>query len=437
MDPSSEPGSDRPANFSGPYAAWPAGSTTRSTSNKWIFFAILLLTSAMISTWMIRVYKADTTVTLAVQFVAWAIAAIGLSTAMRQRQTAIPSAPSRISFYLTLFLIALAVSTIGVWLIGLRSDMNIVFPEVGALIYLSMPFYLLARVARTVSVQRVIFSTCHVILAFSLFSILGDYLGFTNYEATRGRFFGGLGDPVAWALTLPLVVYFATRRFPLAAAAAVGVLLTASRAPTLTVIASILLMLGFARGRRSHYVAMLFLATTLGLYQAGLFQSLASRLSATELLSNDRIVTATIGMKTFFASPLVGNGYYSLARLYPSSVHRMSLGILPAQTSTFVQILSDHGIIAFIPYAGFVISTTIAGIALMRRSTELPDGAVITGVVAWLLAMLWANQSALWLTVGSYIGPLVFGMAGIIAGGRSRLDFARQPMAVLASTRSP
>jgi hypothetical protein len=393
-------------------------------TSKWVFFAVFILTSAIVSAWLVRVYKVDRAVLLGVQYLAWAIAASTVLAAVPARDPNAPRVGSPMSLFLILFLLGTIVATLFVWLLGTRRDIGLIGPEIAALVYMTLPYFVLARVARMLSVERIVLWTCHVVLGFGLYSILADFLGLTHYEAIRGRYFGGLGDQVAWALTLPLLIYFATRRFPLAALAGAGLVLTASRAPTLTVIAAILLLIGFGRGRRFHYIAMLMILLTFGLYQAGLFSNLLNRLAETQFLANDRTVTAAIGIKTFWASPFVGNGYYSLSYLYPSTMHRIALGILPAQTSTFVQMLSDWGLIAFVPYICFVVASTIAGMALMRRSKDLADGSVINGVIAWLLAMLWANQSALWLIVGSYIGPLVFGMAGIVAGARMRLKAA-------------
>ena len=38
------------------------------------------------------------------------------------------------------------------------------------------------------------------------------------------------------------------------------------------------------------------------------------------------------------------------------------------------------------------------------------------GVAAWLIALLWVQQSAAWFLVGSSMAPVVFGAAGLIAG---------------------
>jgi O-antigen ligase len=145
-----------------------------------------------------------------------------------------------------------------------------------------------------------------------------------------------------------------------------------------------------------------------------------------------------LGIKIFLKSPFFGSGYNSLTHFYPSTARLITRGILPAQTSTFVEILSDGGLISFIPYLGFVIAATRAGLVLMRHSSKLADGLLLNGAAAWLVAMLWMNQSALWFVVGSYFGPLVFGMAGIVAGSSLTVKFAlRSPETVAPHPQWP
>jgi hypothetical protein len=74
----------------------------------------------------------------------------------------------------------------------------------------------------------------------------------------------------------------------------------------------------------------------------------------------------------------------------------------------------------FSGYLFFVAATTVTGIGLMRRWRTEPGSGAINGIVVWVLSMLWVNQSAAWFVVGSYVGPIVLGMAGIMAGYRSR-----------------
>ena len=141
---------------------------------------------------------------------------------------------------------------------------------------------------------------------------------------------------------------------------------------------------------------------------------------ATSLGSNDRLGTALLGWRIFQKSPYFGTGYNSLGHLFPYRFTSTLQNTLSAQTSTFVQMLSDGGLLQFLGYIVFVAAATVTGIGLMRRSRTEPGSGAINGIVAWVLSMLWVNQSAAWFVVGSYVGPLVFGMAGIMAGYRSR-----------------
>lgn len=397
----------------------------------WVPLAVVLLTSAMISAMSVRIYGVDRALVLALQYFVWAVATYLMLTAVPRRDPRMPEMPSRTSRFLALFLVAFCFSTVAVWMSGSRSDLNAMLPQSAALLFMALPFIAMERAARTVRVDQAIIWTCHVILGLGLYSILSDFLGLAHYEAFGGRYFGSLGDSIAWALTLPFVVYFSTGRMPLAALAGLGLALTASRAPVLISVAALILLMFFSRGRRFQYAAMVLAMIVIALFQGGLYETLVDRFSTTTFTSNDRTTTAALGIKIFERSPLFGSGYNSLTHFYPTSSHRLSLGIMPTQTSTAVQMLSDGGLIMFLAYLAFVLAATTTGIALLRHSKGLPEGGLINGVVAWLLAMLWLNQSAVWFVVGSYIGPLVFAAAGVVAGASVRLRSARYVDAVI------
>jgi O-antigen ligase len=191
----------------------------------------------------------------------------------------------------------------------------------------------------------------------------------------------------------------------------------------------------FSRGRRFQYVATLLLMGFFAFYQSEIFSTLAGRMSATEFGSSDRVVTARLGLRIFADSPVFGSGYNSYVYFFPNGMRRMLTGQLPSQTSTFVQMLSDGGLLLFLPYLAFVISLTVAGISLSKRSRSSTDPGMINGAVAWLLAMLWVNQSASWFLVGSYVGPLVFGIAGIVAGYWARERTAKRLQQEFAPSR--
>jgi hypothetical protein len=391
----------------------------------WTPLGVILLTSAMVSPMLVTVYGIDRTAVLALQYFIWAIATYLILTAVPRRDPRFPEMPSRMSRFFFLFLVAFSLSTVAVWINGNRSDLNAMLAQSAALLFMALPFFAMERASRTVRIDRAVLWTCHITLGLGLYSILGDFLGLAHFESFGGRYFGSLGDSIAWALTLPLIVYFSTGRMPLAALAGVGLALTASRAPVLISVGALILLMFFSRGRRFHYAAMILALSIVGLFQGELYTTLADRFATTTFTSNDRTTTAALGIKIFLQSPLFGSGYNSLTHFYPTSAHRMSLGILPSQTSTAVQMLSDGGVITFLAYFCFVVAATIAGIGLMRNSQRQAEGGLINGIAAWLLAMLWLNQSALWFVVGSYVGPLVLGMAGVIAGSRTRFQSAQ------------
>lgn len=400
----------------------------------WVPWAVALLTSAIAAALIYKVFDVDTTVLLAVQYAFWAICAFALVGHLRQRTLKL-RLRSPVNAWLIAFLVALAVTTFLVWFRDLRTDMSSVFLQTAALGYMAMAFFVMQSAAKAVDVKAAVLLTCHVILGLCLYSILSDASGITQYESGHGRIFGALGDPAAWALTLPLVVYFSSGRLILAAVTGLTLVVTGSRGPALVVVASFLLLMALGRGRRFYNALMLLMLAVASVLQARLFTTLVDRFGATQFTSNDRLVTARLGIADFLSSPFTGLGYNSLSHFHRATIHNMQIGVLPTQTSTFVQMLSDGGVSLFFTYFIFVVFCTYAGLVLMRRANIVQDAGVTNGVVAWLLAMLWLNQSALWFVVGSYIGPLVFGMAGIVSGYWARIrliprDQAQAPLRI-------
>ena len=396
--------------------------------------AITLLTAAMFTNSIIYILGASRAWMLVLEYVIWLLSGLFLRAYFRR------SAPSirhrtQVRSGMIVFVTALVLSTLCIWIAGVRTDLDRLLPQIGALIYMTLPFFIFDRVAKAADMERIVLLTCHVILALCITSIIGDFLAITDFEHGAGRYFGFLGDPVAWALTLPFLVYFSSNRFMLAALAGFGLALTGSRAPAICIIAALLLLIAFSRGRRTKYFVTLGLLLALAGYESDIFQTLAARIGSTSISANDRLGTAILGIKIFKRSPYFGMGYDSFSHLFSRRLTSNMQDVLFAQTSTFVQMLSDGGLILFLGYLAFVIATSIAAIALMKRSKSVVDSGIINGLSAWLIAILWVNQSATWFIVGSYFGPLVFGMAGILSGYYARLLLVRAHERALASAR--
>ena len=384
----------------------------------------VIVTSAMFAAAAIRIFEIDRSVTLFTQYAIWAIAAAVAMLARSSLNASYIPSRSPVVTSMACFVTALVASTLFVWKWGDRLDVSSTFLQVAALAYMCLPFFVFDYISKRVSVDGAIIVTCHVISVICMMSILGDLTGLTAYESYSFRHFGFMSDPAAWALTFPLIVYFSTNRFLMAGFVVLGLLFTASRGPALMVCAAFALLFVFSRGRRLQYIATLTVILAILVIQSDQFGAMIGRISSTQVV-NDRLFTSINGLQIFSASPLFGSGYNSLAYYYPSIGYAMKLGEMSVATSSFVQMLSDGGLLLFVPFFLFVVTATIGAIALLRHQQGQTSPGPIGGVCAWIVAALWVNQTAAWFLVGSYIAPLMFGAAGIVSGYWSRLRSAR------------
>jgi O-antigen ligase len=434
---SSHPNAAQPAVAPRPFSptSYGAGSGERPRAASGPkFWIIVLLVSAMLSSASLTIFEADRTWALGVQYFTWVVAVVSMTPRLKRLQTIRTETPSRRT--MLMFLAVFLISHLLVWNAQLRTDMSSVLWQAAALMFMTVPFFTMALVAKVDETGPVLLATCHVILALCAISVIGDFSGLLHYEGgIGGRYFGFLGDQVAWAITLPIVVYFCSGRFILATLAAAIMALTASRAPAICMAAALVLLMFTDRGHRARHVLMIGLMLVFIALSGSLFRNLFGRLGDTAFLSNDRLATARLGLRLFQESPIFGLGYNAQAHFYPMTFRRTLAGEWSTQTSTFVQTLTEGGLLLFVAYASFVIACTVGGLAILKQARVSDDWRVIGGAVTWLLAMLWINQSASWFLVGSYIGPLVFGMAGILSGYWARILFARHLAAASPTPR--
>ena len=190
--------------------------------------------------------------------------------------------------------------------------------------------------------------------------------------------------------------------------------------------AALLLLIAVGRGHRLRYFVTFALLIIFMAFSGSLFEKLFSRLDSTTFSSNDRLATARLGLRLFDRSPVFGMGYNAQSYFFPpNSTFRALRGEWSTQTSIFVQMLVEGGILVFVPYLLFVIACTVGALAILRQARDNDDWRLVSGAAAWLLAMLWVDQSATWFLVGSYLGPLVLGIAGMISGYWARIIYAR------------
>ena len=390
----------------------------------WIAPSVVLLTAFLFAYAAVAVFEIRAITGLLAGYVAWALATVILAFTLPPR----PQVPleSPIAKAMLAFVGALIFTTALIYVSGIRSDTDKFLPQVLAVLLMPLPFFLMHSAAARTDAASAVLLSCHVVTALSVVSVVGDFTGATSYETAGGRYFGFLGDGVAWALTFPLLVYFCNKRLVLAAVCVITLGLTGSRAPALCVAAALALLVAVSRGRRLQYIVLLGFIAIVAAYQSDAFVTLLQRLSGTEFTANDRVSNAALGLRIFEQSPLFGSGYNAQGYFYPQTERRVALGQFANQTSPFVQMLVEGGLMLFAAYMAFVIAATIGGIALLKRTHGGATYGIMSGAIVWLLSMLWVNQSALWFMVGSYLGPLVFGVAGAVSGYYARLRFARR-----------
>jgi len=204
-----------------------------SSHPMWIVSALLILCSPIVVALLMAIFKIDRTVLLAAQYAGWCVAAYMIAGVVPRKGRTSIRIPSRMTQFLLLFLISFAASSFSIWLRGTRADSSSLALQSLALIFMALPFFSLKSAANAFPVDRGLLWICHAILAFGLYSVVGDFFGIVQHEGLGGRYFGPLGDQIAWPLSLSLVVYFASRRIPLAFLAGLALALTASRGPAL------------------------------------------------------------------------------------------------------------------------------------------------------------------------------------------------------------
>ena len=321
---------------------------------------VALLTLSAVFAGASRIVGAEATWPLFLVYAAWALAAsILLRKGSPLRSTATDRwSPATVS--LLFFLFCIWLSTLLLGLFGDRYDYGDVFRQTVMVTYTALPFFATVYAARRMDFDQAVQFTCHVLLALCLSSVFLDFAGLTSFESSSSRYFGFLGDGVAWLVTLPMIVYFTTGRFVLSGAGAMALLLTLSRGATLIAAGAILLLLAFGGGRsRLHYGPPLIATIGVIAYNHEQFLEFIGRFSRLEIEQSGRVVTSINGLSIFRDSPLFGSGYNSLAYYFP--VLDWTRAEFSVASSTFIQMLSDGGVLAMLGLMAFVFAISSSG----------------------------------------------------------------------------
>lgn len=271
-----------------------------------------------------------------------------------------------------------------------------------------------------------------VLATLAVTSVLIEFFGITSFESYGSRNFGFLGDSVAWLLSFPIVYFlFRRRHWSLLTLSVVSLLITESRGALIVVFGSLILYNLFSSeslarkfGQAIIMASFILIAIFSGLGAKGL-----GRFDGLDLVENDRVQTAIFSALIFLENPYFGGGYgiHSLkfqALGITNDDPGVQTWVIP--TNTFLQILSEFGLIGFAVWALFLYLLIVACWRVLRNVRTEPRFRVILGLTLWLVAFLLLNHSAAWLLPGSKLLVLVFASAGAVVGFSARLVAGRR-----------
>jgi len=325
-------------------------------------------------------------------------------------------------FFLALFLMVTVASNLRAYLTGIRWDGVAMWRQM----VLAMTPALLFWAARDWSARR--FSSfpidlgAKVVLALCTSSIFLEITGYATYEVYGSRYFGFLGDQVAWLLSF-LAVYFLTRgNAALLGLSALLLIITQSRGPLLITALGIGLSVLLSR-RVDTRTQLLRLVSLLAgvliiILAQEFFDSFLSRLSNTNLLENDRTRTIAFTLDVFRLRPVLGSGYnahtyYFMPRI---AVVNYTYEQWATPVSTWAQVLADSGALGFLPFTAWMLLCCKAAWRALRLKSDDTEVKVLCGLAAWVMPFLLFNHTAAWLLPASMLSPLVFTVAGLVVG---------------------
>jgi O-antigen ligase len=265
-----------------------------------------------------------------------------------------------------------------------------------------------------------------IIALICMSSVMLEARGLISYETYGNRFFGFMGDNVAWLLSFSAIYLLVRQKYFLLAFCVLALLLTQSRGALIVFIAGGFLFLAKMTTTKKHkiyyligiiaiYLLFVFLAPEL-------LRNVFSRFSETDFFDNDRSRTNAFSLSVFEANPLAGSGYGAHTYAFESTVfrkmrHGKEMWAIPV--STWLQVLADSGLLGFIPFVVFIMLVMRAALRTLHMRLGGSEHQALVGLSIWLLAFLFLNHSAPWLLPGSYLSTIVFAAAGLVVGARS------------------
>ena len=263
-------------------------------------------------------------------------------------------------------------------------------------------------------------------------SVLLEAAGLTSYETFGTRYFGFMGDSVAWLLSFTAIYFIVRSKYFVALFNIIALLLTQSRGALIVFLSAILLFMIFSPNKIGKNFLIKLGIVGFFLFALSFFQEelsdILDRFLDTNITDNDRTRTIKFTFDIFTMNPLTGFGYDAHSYTYgKSGFSNMASGseVWQTTTSTWVQILADSGLIGFVPFAIYVFLVLRKALRTIRTHASGPEYHALVGLSVWLIAFLLLNHSAAWLLPSSLLSLVVFASAGIVVGSKTWLRSQR------------
>ena len=264
-----------------------------------------------------------------------------------------------------------------------------------------------------------------LISLISVSSVLLEAAGLTSYETHGNRYFGFMGDGVAWLISFTAIYFIVRGKYFVALFNIIALLQTQSRGALIVFLSAILLFMIFCPNKIGKNFLIKLGIVAFFIFALSLFQEelsdILDRFLDTNITDNDRTRTIKYTFDIFTMNPLTGSGYDAHHYAYEKSgFSNMASGSELWQTtsSTWVQILADSGLIGFVPFSVYVFLVLRKALRTIRTHASGPEYHALVGLSVWLIAFLLLNHSAAWLLPGSLLSPIVFASAGIVVGSK-------------------
>ena len=284
---------------------------------------------------------------------------------------------------------------------------------------------------------QIVLATLGVLAVIQFINFFGASHGFVigevqGIEREQVRYFGPVGDSIGVVLLLGYVAALCFANLPATGAFLVGILLTAGVGAIFSVGVGTVLFLIFGRQtpavrafvRRTTWMLPLLAAVAVAIvaiWGRSLVQPMLDRVSAHNIgdSAGQRLATATVAGTMIEDNPLLGVGYmgyqpalerYGGDRFFNLDRHD---GATANANNQFLQALTDGGVAGLLAASLLVIC---AARLLLKIARQCPDrflGTFYLAAFIWLLAQVFGNLAAVWLSPSCYVGRLLWIMLGV------------------------